>query len=497
MTNDEFNNSEFARDKYNNYPTGYQDTLNMTSIPGVSISSTLPPPSFTGGIDGQKLHNQFLELSTRKEDFNSQFLDFHIPSYGVQDFINERALWQKGIHNLSGEPAWFYFKIFFNFNDHKGLFGGILNNEIPLTSALRYLYGIRNYYGASNIKSRILSLARFTYTLAYINAISPWFFIGLNGVNKLNALNISEMTKEKSIDILCNGESIDMRLNTLLDMYKYACYDEINQKEVIPQNLRKFDMSIVIMNVPIKYFQTAMLCAIGDDVNLPSTRNKYINKVFDSINNVVSTINGSSQKFDYKSLQGLDNSVSNRLSFQMYELRNCEIDPQSFEGYVPSGMNNSQFFKQGNGSIKINYDRAYKVTFNEWSEMMYGTAGVYYDNNIDMFSNNYMNLLSNVFNATDFKKSNDTKINMQRINQIQRSINNTFFNKDTEAYKGLIDFSESVIQDSLINVRDPKYLGNIKYTDTASNGQYGETFEDQWENAWKNTKNKVKNFFKF
>ena len=387
MINDEFNNSEFARDKYNNYPTYDQDALNITSIPGVNVSSPLPQPSLTG-INEKKLQNisnqitykykNYNNLIKRNEsidtdvyDFNSQFLDFYIPSYGVQDFINERALWQKGIHNLSGEPAWFYFKIFFNFRDHKGLFGGILTDEIPLTSALRYLYGIRNYYGASNIKSRILSLARFTYTLSYINAISPWFFIGLNGVNKLNGLNISEMTKEKSIDILCNSDSVDMRLNTLLDMYKYACYDEINQKEVIPQNLRKFDMSIVVMNVPIKYFQTAMLCAIGDDVNLPSTRNKYINKVFDSLNKITSTINGSSQRFDYKTLQGLNNSINNRLSFQMYELRNCEIDPQSFEGYVPSGMNNSQFFKQGTGSIKINYDRVYKVTFNEWSENIF------------------------------------------------------------------------------------------------------------------------------
>ena len=199
-------------------------------------------------------------INTNKFDEDSSTkLDFILPQYGVADFINERALWQKGIHNLTGEPGWFYFKIFFNFKDSKGLFGGIMTDEIPITSAIRYLYGIRNFYKNSKIKDRILALTRFTYTLSYINSISPWFFIGINNANKLNSLNFNELTKEKSIDIVCNGEAIDMRLNTLLDMYRYACYDEINQKEIIPENLRKFDMSIIIMNAPIKYFQTAML----------------------------------------------------------------------------------------------------------------------------------------------------------------------------------------------------------------------------------------------
>lgn len=420
------------------------------------------------------------------QDFKSQFLDFHIPSYGVQDFINERALWQKGIHNLTGEPAWFYFKIFFNFTDHKGLFGGVLTNEIPLTSALKYLFSISSFYGASNIESRMLSLARFTYLLSYINSISPWFFIGINGINKLNGLNINEPTKEKSIDIICNGDSVDMRLNTLLDMYKYACYDEINQKEVIPQNLRKFDMSIVIMNAPVKYFQTAMI-ASGQDATMNqigSNGNTVLNKFIKGINNITDAINGSSgNNFDYKTLQGINNSIDNRLSFQMYELKNCEIDPQSFEGYVPNGMNNSQFFRQGTGSIKINYDRAYKVTYNEWNEMMYGTTGIYYDKYADNLSG--MNNLLNCIDTSKFQKRNSNGNNDKRLTQIEKAIYNTFFNKDTEAYKGLIDFSEAVIQDSLINVNDPKFLGNINENIDINN----------YEDLWKQTKKKITNFF--
>ena len=52
-----------------------------------------------------------------------------------------------------------------------------------------------------------------------------------------------------------------MKLNTLFDLYRFACYDDIYKKEIIPENLRKFDMEILIMNIPLKYFQTAFTYA--------------------------------------------------------------------------------------------------------------------------------------------------------------------------------------------------------------------------------------------
>lgn len=422
-------------------------------------------------------------------DKSSQ-LDFILPQYGVADFINERALWQKGIHNLTGEPGWFYFKIFFNFKDSKGLFGGIMTDEIPITSALRYLYGIRNFYKNSKIKDRILALTRFTYTLSYINSVSPWFFIGINNANKLNSLNFGELTKEKYIDIICNGEAIDMRLNTLLDMYRYACYDEINQKEIIPENLRKFDMSIIIMNAPIKYFQSAMIASaktskLGQVGHNGST---ILNKAISGINKITGLMAGSSTSmFDFKNINGKSNSIDNMLSFQMYTLKNCEIDPISFESYIPSNMNNSQFTKQGLGSIKIKYDRCYKHTFNEWTQMLYGTTGIMYDMKASELIGAHENLVKN--GLDDVKYADNTWLNSntnnERIAAIQKSIYNSFFDKDTEAYKGLIDFSEAVIQDSLINVKDPNYLGNI-----AEN--YDET---NWEDRWNKAKDKVKTFF--
>lgn len=413
-------------------------------------------------------------------------LDFLLPQYGVQDFINERAIWQKGTHNLTGEPGWFYFKIFFNFHDTKGLFGGILDNIIPNTCAMRYLYGIRKFYSQEQIQDRMLALARFTHTLSYINSVCPWFFIGINGISKLNGIKMDDLSKEKSIEILCNGDAIDMRLNTLLDMYKYACYDEINLKEIIPQNLRKFDMSIVIMNVPIKYFQTGIITS-GQNAKMSQIGGSTIlNKAINGINEVTSFISGSNnKKFDYKTINGKGNSEDNRLSFQMYTLKNCEIDLSSFENYTPGSMNNQGFFRMGTGSIKINYDRSYKHTFNEWNQMMYGSDGIKFDSN-DIDNKWYRSGIIDDKNYINQNNKSASENQKNRIKAIQQSIYNSFFNENTEAYKALIDFSESVIKDSLINVDDPYYLGNI-----------GDNYDqNSYEDIWNRTKNKVQNFFK-
>ena len=423
-------------------------------------------------------------------------LDFIMPTYGVANFINERALWQKGVHNLTGEPGWFYFKIFFHFKDPKGLFGGIMTDDIPNTSALRYLYGIRNFYGNRingdhiKIKDRILALARFTYTLSYINSVSPWFFIGINNVQQLNKLNLEEMTKERSIDLLCNSEAIDMRLNTLLDMYRYACYDEMGQKEIIPENLRKFDMSIVIMNAPIKYFQTAIITSAKTSKlgQVGHNENTLLNRTLSGINKLSGLLAGSTiNTFPYKTLNGTDNGIDNMLSFQMYTLKNCEIDPVSFDGYLPSSLNNTQFSRFGNNSIKIKFDRCFKHTFNEWSRMFYGTTGIIHDGNIQELIDSHENLLKNSLNAENYMTKNEKNINDNRIKAIRDSVYNSFFDKNTDAYKGLIDFSESVIQDSMINVNDPDFFGNINTTYDSRN----------YQDMWNATKDKLKQFLKF
>ena len=92
-------------------------------------------------IDELKLN---LPLYTQKFAQN-----FEIPNWGIKDYIRERAIWQKGVESLAGEPGWFYFKIFFKFNTNYGLFGGILDNAESSNTALEYLDLCRSNYSVN------------------------------------------------------------------------------------------------------------------------------------------------------------------------------------------------------------------------------------------------------------------------------------------------------------------------------------------------------------
>ena len=121
--------------------------------------------------------------------------------------------------------------------------------------------------------------------------------------------------------------------------------------------------------------------------------------------------------------------------------------------------------------------------------MFYGSSGILYDKEVGMLVGNHENLVKSSLqdSAEQYSMPSVKNTNDARIAAIQNSIYNTLFNKDTDAYKGLIDFSEAVIQDSLINVNDPEYMGNI--ADTYD--------ENNVEDLWNKTKERVGKFFSF
>ena len=70
---------------------------------------------------------------------------------------------------------------------------------------------------------------------------------------------MTEIQNDKNtIEIELNPDAVDMRVTTLFDLYRYACYDRIKMKEIIPENLRKFDMDVMVFHVPLKYYNTAI-----------------------------------------------------------------------------------------------------------------------------------------------------------------------------------------------------------------------------------------------
>jgi hypothetical protein len=179
------------------------------------------------------------------KDTNSDIYHLKLPDWSYADFINERAVWQKGLSSIFDEPAWFYFKIFFDFDTNHGLFGGLLNDlflNSATNSAAKYLYSVRNLHKNIKAKDRVNALYKMASILSYINLNAPWYFKSVKQLNKALIPRINEFSKENTIEIEVLPDAIDMRLSTLMSLYSYACYDNFLDKEVIPANLRKFNM---------------------------------------------------------------------------------------------------------------------------------------------------------------------------------------------------------------------------------------------------------------
>ena len=310
--------------------------------------------------------------SYRPEDQSADEYSLSLPYWGYNDFINERNVFIKHLSNGFDEPGWFYFKIFFDFTSNHGLFGGILNNDnnhnsttgvfdsftnsvkmlsksqpfSSVNSATDYLIQCKELFKYHKLEDRMVCLQRFTRLLSYININAPWFFKSVKNLSQISKPKLDNLTEEQSIELELDQDAVDMRISTLLSLYKYVCYDDINNKEILPENLRKFDMCIVIFSAPIKFLH-----------------NTYQNKRFKTLYN-----------------NSLTNKPENIMSFKLYKLLNCEIDIESLGGYVSDDINNDQPFALGQNTIKIKYDKAYEYDMNEYYGLMFGSDGIYLDN---------------------------------------------------------------------------------------------------------------------
>ena len=416
--------------------------------------------------------------------------NFNVPNWGINDFLNERSMFQKGISTLAGEPGHFYFKIFFNFDTSFGLLGSLLHvdnnsfSQFSTNTAIKYLMysSIGRPHRSDDIPGRMLALFKFGNLLSYISNYSPWFFKSIKNLSSADVYPLTEIQNDKnSIEIELNPDAVDMRVTTLFDLYRYACYDRIKMKEIIPENLRKFDMDVMVFHVPLKYYNTAI-------------SSKSLKK-----------------KFDYKKLSY---NMANMPSFKMYSFLGCEFDLESLGSLMPD-IKNDKPGMIGETSIKINYTQVHTHTMNDWYRIMFGTDGFYYNANKENTNPSEVALVeaaekNSSYNdkSTFYDKSNDEQY--QRLKAKQAILDHLlYYNSTSSQYKELIDASEALCSDLYRAVAPNKALGNL-YENIISGGvgpgsnyfkskmkalhlgsdNYKESFQDKISKFW----NTVKSF---
>lgn len=246
----------------------------------------------------------------------------------------------------------YYFKILFYFNNpgQDALTSNLLgcdwitekysSNESHPNSAYNYLV-------MNDELERAKKLQQFIFLLSDINSQSPWYWQSISGLDtalerKIITDNDFKLEDRKSIVIKCLPDAYDNRIGTLLDLYRSICYSYTNKKEIVPANLRKFDMGIYIFNSPI-YNDNQM------DYN---------------INPETGKIDGERIVEPYISANNFRNDFLFRTSSKYIELHNCEIDYNSSK--TAYGDLNNADGKSNEYSITIFFDDAYENRYNEF-----------------------------------------------------------------------------------------------------------------------------------
>lgn len=160
-------------------------------------------------------------------------------------------------------PGRKYFKVFFYFQnqdqDIPGNDTGLLAPTWEVEDVNSFNYYQYNsawsYLKMNNEDERAEQLKSFVELLSDISSKSPWYFQEVSGLDTALERKVMdrdfkfEETRQK-ISIKCLKDAVDDRIGTLLDLYRTITWSWMMKREVLPANLRKFDMGIMIFNEP-------------------------------------------------------------------------------------------------------------------------------------------------------------------------------------------------------------------------------------------------------
>lgn len=294
-------------------------------------------------VDNNELYNAkniIDNVNTQEIEKNNKLLQsftpdlLAVPNWTLKDFIEERKKYVfKGLpslaqsHNINisderlytqDENGYFFFKVFFNFYTGYGLLGGLLNNmqtqlKVPsINTAFNYLKVNSNsnrFTEAYRQKlfQKCLSLEKFGELLNYLMIECPWYFKEIGGIQEAVKYDFVDLTKERKITLSFNPDAIDFRVSALMELYLDACFDPYNHKEIVPSNLRKFDMSVLICQVPIVGYNI-----FGNTYHRFNIDSKGYNDTL-----TFKWILFQNCEFDYKSIASVIDSVNNESPFEM------------------------------------------------------------------------------------------------------------------------------------------------------------------------------------
>lgn len=267
--------------------------------------------------------------------------------YSYSDFIRNRKNFKiVNDADIFDAPAALFYKIIFYFNDEQGFLGVDRINDETVNLDSNYKNTALNFLRLNNELDRAFLLKKFLYLLSSINTETPWYFQEISGLDNAIERKIFSDKEVKIEDtprqltIKCLNDAVDNRIGTLLDLYRAICYSYDKRKEIIPANLRKFNMGILLFNAPLRGI-TGKSAGKNININIANKNNIY-------------KVKSESEEYDSIDIT----------SAKLYEFKNCEIDYNSSKSAF-SSLNTTDGPMSPEYTITINYNDCYESRFND------------------------------------------------------------------------------------------------------------------------------------
>jgi hypothetical protein len=264
-------------------------------------------------------------------------------------YTKTNLLYTTDKYMLYQDPTHLGFKFLFEFDQPTS---GLLSRYDDVNTAMGYLSRLGDEY-------RMNYLNKFVTQLENINRKCPWFFQTIEGLDQAWKRGYNEadfkaaLPKDRKITIGCE-ESIDLRMTTLMDFYRKACFDWNMRREVVPWNLRTFTVYVYIyeartINVtgrpsPSGMLDFSKLLGLSDVNKKQQEENKKLlgktdddqkegalsqarSAIQNSVNSIKQDpINGIKNALNPKAVEGID-SIDTRISHVMFKFSKCEWLP--------------------------------------------------------------------------------------------------------------------------------------------------------------------------
>lgn len=218
-----------------------------------------------------------------------------------------------------------------------------------------------NYLITNNELGRANNLRKFIELLSTISAESPWYFQNIKGLDTAIDRQIAAQNSEfnlkderDKITIECLDDSYDQRIGTLLDLYRSVVWSWETKRIILPTNLRKFDMTIVAFQMPIKgqhIKRDKFKMNEQERYSSDKSRSSLESLAVDSTGHMVVVYDGAG-------------TAAPVASYKAWEFHGCEIDYNSSKSGWGDLSNSEGTVPKFN--IDIMYDDMYEIRFNEF-----------------------------------------------------------------------------------------------------------------------------------